>query len=132
MIMVALVFFLAGSILAAVSQNFTHLLVGRSIQGIGGGGVIALTEIVVTDIVPLRLRGQYFGIISAMWSLGSVLGPVLGGGFAEDVSWVSNTSSYATSYSFENKLTNCLEMDLLYQFTIYWNWLPFCDDLPQA
>ncbi|KAK2758750.1 hypothetical protein FQN54_003440 [Arachnomyces sp. PD_36] len=87
MILTALVFFLAGSILAAVSENFTHLLIGRSIQGVGGGGLIALTEIVVTDLVPLRLRGQYFGIISSMWSLGSVLGPVLGGGFAEDVSW---------------------------------------------
>lgn len=101
MIMVALVFFLAGSVLAAVSQNFTHLLVGRSIQGVGGGGLIALTEIIVTDIVPLRLRGQYFGIISAMWSLGSVLGPILGGGFSEDVTWVGNKFFYAIGYSFK-------------------------------
>lgn len=99
--MIALVFFLAGSILAAVSQNFTHLLVGRSLQGVGGGGIIALSEIVVTDIVPLRLRGQYFGIISAMWSLGSVLGPVLGGGFAEDVSWVGNIFLYTTLYAID-------------------------------
>jgi MFS family permease len=37
----------------------------------------------------LRYRGQYFGILSAMWSLGSVTGPILGGGFAENVTWVS-------------------------------------------
>ena len=71
------------------------MLIGRSIQGIGGGGIIALTEIVVTDLVPLRLRGQYFGIISGMWSLGSVAGPILGGGFSQNVSWVSGAPSFA-------------------------------------
>ena len=86
--MVGLVFFLVGSIIAALSNRFSTLLVGRSLQGIGGGGLIALTEIVVTDLVPLRQRGQWFGIISAMWSLGSVTGPIIGGAFAEKVTWV--------------------------------------------
>ncbi len=86
--MVALVFFLVGAIVAGVSKNFGALLVGRSLQGIGGGGLIALTEIVVTDLVPLRLRGQWFGIISGMWSVGSVTGPIIGGAFAQNVSWV--------------------------------------------
>ena len=88
MILTALVFFLVGSIVASVAKNATYMLVGRSLQGLGGGGVIALTEIVVTDIVPLRLRGQYFGILSAMWSIGSVTGPILGGGFSQNVTWV--------------------------------------------
>ncbi|KAI1951051.1 hypothetical protein LOZ12_002058 [Ophidiomyces ophidiicola] len=87
LILAAIVFFLAGSLVSALSENFTHMLVGRSIQGIGGGGLIALSEIIVTDLVPLRLRGQYFGILSAMWSVGSVTGPILGGGFAQEVSW---------------------------------------------
>ncbi|KAA8911480.1 major facilitator superfamily domain-containing protein [Sphaerosporella brunnea] len=87
MIMVALVFFTVGSIVAAAANNFTVILVGRSIQGIGGGGMIALTEIIVTDIVPLRKRGQYFGFLSSMWALGSVSGPILGGGFSENVTW---------------------------------------------
>lgn len=87
MIMVALVFFTVGSIVAAAANNFTVILVGRSIQGIGGGGMIALTEIIVTDIVPLRQRGQYFGFLSSMWALGSVSGPILGGGFSENVTW---------------------------------------------
>ncbi|KAI1921164.1 hypothetical protein LOZ65_003832 [Ophidiomyces ophidiicola] len=87
LILTAIVFFLAGSLVSALSENFTHMLVGRSIQGIGGGGLIALSEIIVTDLVPLRLRGQYFGILSAMWSVGSVTGPILGGGFAQEVSW---------------------------------------------
>ena len=88
MILTTIALFLAGTIVAGLSNDFTQMLVGRSIQGIGGGGIIALTEIIVTDLVPLRLRGNYFGIISAMWSLGSVCGPILGGGFAQNVSWV--------------------------------------------
>ncbi|KAL8822773.1 MAG: hypothetical protein Q9191_006497 [Dirinaria sp. TL-2023a] len=87
LIMVALAFFLAGSVVAAVANSFGLLLVGRSLQGSGGGGLIALTEIVVTDLVPLRLRGKWFGVISGMWSLGSVSGPVIGGALAQDVSW---------------------------------------------
>ncbi|KAF2754290.1 MFS general substrate transporter [Pseudovirgaria hyperparasitica] len=87
LIYVSLVLFLAGSIVAAVANNFTVILVGRSIQGTGGGGIIVLTEIVVTDMVPLRERGKYFSFISAMWSVGTVVGPLLGGGFAQNVSW---------------------------------------------
>ena len=87
MVYTALVFFLIGAIVAAVANDFGVLLVGRSFQGIGGGGLIALTEILVTDMVPLRLRGQWFGIISAMWSIGSVTGPIVGGAFAQEVTW---------------------------------------------
>ena len=87
-IMVALVFFLVGAVIASVASNFAVLLVGRSLQGVGGGGLIALTEIVVTDLVPLRLRGNWFRIISAMWSIGSVTGPIVGGAFAERI-WLS-------------------------------------------
>ncbi|KAK4691141.1 hypothetical protein P7C71_g5797, partial [Lecanoromycetidae sp. Uapishka_2] len=87
MVLVALVFFLIGALVAALSNDFGTLLVGRSFQGIGGGGLIALTEILVTDMVPLRLRGQWFGIISGMWSIGSVTGPIVGGAFAQNVTW---------------------------------------------
>ena len=83
-----------GAIIAALSQNFAVLIVGRSLQGLGGGGIIALTEIIVTDLVPLRYRGQWFGILGAMWSLGSVTGPVIGGAFAQKASWVSTINSH--------------------------------------
>jgi MFS family permease len=89
MILIALLFFCVGAIISAIANNFTYMLVGRSIQGVGGGGIISLSEVIITDLVPLRWRGQYFGILSAMWSVGSVTGPILGGGFAENVSWVS-------------------------------------------
>ena len=71
-----------------MADDFTYMLVGRSIQGVGGGGLISLSEVIVTDLVPLRLRGQYFGILASMWSVGSVTGPILGGGFAQSVTWV--------------------------------------------
>ncbi|PGH33579.1 hypothetical protein GX50_03567 [[Emmonsia] crescens] len=87
LILVALALFFVGTLVAGLANNFTNMLVGRSIQGVGGGGVIALTEIVITDLIPLRERGTYFGILSAMWSLGSVTGPILGGGFSQNVSW---------------------------------------------
>jgi MFS family permease len=50
------------------------MLVGRSLQGVGGGGFTAVTEIIVTDLVPLRYRGAWFGYLSGMWALGSVTG----------------------------------------------------------
>jgi len=50
-----------------------------------------LTEIVVTDMVPLRLRGQWFDIISGMWSIGSVTGPMFGSAFAQNVNWVGHS-----------------------------------------
>jgi EmrB/QacA subfamily drug resistance transporter len=83
----SLALFTAGAIIAALANNFTVILVGRSIQGIGGGGIIALTEIVITDMVPLRERGKYFSLFSVMWAVGTVAGPLLGGGFSQNVSW---------------------------------------------
>jgi MFS family permease len=63
------------------------LLVGRSIQGSGGGGIVALTLVVISDMVTLRERGKWISLNSAMWALGSVIGPVIGGAFAEKASW---------------------------------------------
>ncbi|KAL9616549.1 MAG: hypothetical protein Q9160_008591 [Pyrenula sp. 1 TL-2023] len=83
----AIIIFTIGAIIGAVANNFTVILVGRTIQGIGGGGVLILPEIIVTDLVPLAKRPAYFSIFSGIWALGSVMGPILGGGFAQDVSW---------------------------------------------
>ncbi|KAJ5590773.1 Efflux pump [Penicillium hetheringtonii] len=53
----------------------------------GGGGILSLTEVVITDLVPLRQRGTYFGYGGAVWALGSVTGPIMGGGLAQAASW---------------------------------------------
>lgn len=80
--------FLVGIIISSVANDFTVMLVGRAIQGVGGGGLILMNDIVITDLVPMRQRGKYFGIIGGIWALGSVTGPVTGGAFAYKVTWV--------------------------------------------
>ncbi|KAF1912620.1 major facilitator superfamily domain-containing protein [Ampelomyces quisqualis] len=87
LIYISLAFFLVGSIIPAVANNFNEILLGRSIQGVGGGGIISLTELVVVDTVPLRERGKWFSFFGAMWSVGTVAGPLLGGGFSQNVTW---------------------------------------------
>ncbi|KAJ5333853.1 uncharacterized protein N7506_007636 [Penicillium brevicompactum] len=87
LILVAILWFLIGAIVAGVANDYTHMLIGRSLQGVGGGGIITLTSIVIADIVPLANRAKYFGMLSAIWSLGTVTGPVIGGCFAEKSTW---------------------------------------------
>jgi MFS family permease len=90
MFMLSIALFFAGALVCCLSQNFTTMLVGRSIQGTGAGGIMSLTEVVITDLVPLRYRGDYYGGMNAMWAVGSVLGPIVGGGFSGDehATWV--------------------------------------------
>ncbi|KAI5801600.1 major facilitator superfamily domain-containing protein [Peziza echinospora] len=85
--LIAMVFFTVGAIIAALANDFTNILIGRAIQGVGGGGLTAITEIIVTDMVPLRQRGAYLGLLSTVWAVGSVSGPIIGGGFAQGASW---------------------------------------------
>lgn len=87
LLLVAMVFFSVGCVVAGAAKGFDVLLVGRTIQGLGGGGIISLTEVLITDLIPMRYRGAYIGMMSGMWALGSVAGPVLGGGFSQNVSW---------------------------------------------
>lgn len=87
LLLIALTFFTIGGILCAIANDFTIMLLGRSIQGVGGGGISAMTYVIVTDMVSLKDRGKWFGLISMMWAFGSVMGPIIGGAFAEKVSW---------------------------------------------
>ncbi|KAL3486595.1 major facilitator superfamily domain-containing protein [Aspergillus germanicus] len=84
---VCIVFFLVGVIVSSIASTFTPMLVGRAVQGVGGGGIILMSDIIITDLVPMRLRGTYFGIIGGFWALGSVSGPVIGGALAYEASW---------------------------------------------
>lgn len=81
LIFISLVFFGVGAIVAALAKandGMAMLLIGRCIQGVGGGGIIVLTEIITTDLIPLRVRGNYQSFIGMMWALGSVSGPLIG------------------------------------------------------
>ena len=88
MLVVSVSFFTLGTLLCApIAKDFTVFFVGRSIQGIGGGGIITMGQVIFADIVPLRQRPKYFSLVLAAWALGSVLGPLIGGLFVEHVIW---------------------------------------------
>jgi EmrB/QacA subfamily drug resistance transporter len=79
--------FLVGSALCGLSQNMTELIVFRGIQGLGGGGLFVVTLAVVGDIIPPRDRGRYQGLFGAVFGVSTVIGPLLGGFFADNLSW---------------------------------------------
>ena len=74
----AIIIFLIGSVLAGLSQNLLELIIFRAVQGIGGGGLIALAMAIVGDIVSPRERGRYQGYFGAVFALASIAGPLLG------------------------------------------------------
>ena len=59
------------------------LIIGRVVQGLGGGGLMILSQAVIADVVPARERGKYMGIMGAVFAVASVAGPLLGGWFTE-------------------------------------------------
>ena len=87
MITVSLVLFTAGSILCAVAPNMTVLIVARGLQGLGGGGIMPVVQTVISDVVSPRERGRYQAYFSGVWMAAGLLGPVLGGVFAEHLHW---------------------------------------------
>ncbi|KAL5115176.1 hypothetical protein ACEQ8H_006930 [Pleosporales sp. CAS-2024a] len=87
LLVVSLLLFTAGTILCSVAHGFAMLLPGRCVQGVGGGGIITLTQVIFCDIVPLRQRPKYFPLVLGSWSIGSILGPLIGGLLTEKASW---------------------------------------------
>jgi EmrB/QacA subfamily drug resistance transporter len=79
--------FVAGSVISALAPSMLMLVIGRAIQGVGGGGLGALAMTVIGDVVAPRERGQYQGYISGMWGIASLAGPVVGGFLAHKLHW---------------------------------------------
>lgn len=81
--MAAVVVFGAGSAIAAYAGSCAVLISGRVIQGVGSGGIDLFAELILCDIVPLKKRGHYVAIKAAVYALGTTIGPLLGGVFAQ-------------------------------------------------
>ncbi|KAL0579573.1 hypothetical protein V5O48_002453, partial [Marasmius crinis-equi] len=76
-----------GNLIAGFSQSIIQLIVFRAVAGAGGDGTLSLMQIIISDIITLRERGKYQGIIGAVAALGFTIGPILGGALAQKASW---------------------------------------------
>ncbi|KAF2179611.1 major facilitator superfamily MFS_1 [Zopfia rhizophila CBS 207.26] len=86
-VMVAI--FALGSGIAGGANGSAMLIAGRTIQGIGSGGIMMLVELIVCDLVPLRERGKYLGVVLSSSAIGAIAGPVVGGALAvADWRWI--------------------------------------------
>jgi len=87
MLIACIAIFIVTSMLCGAAQSLGQLVWFRALQGLGGGGLMALTQSAIADVVSPRERGRYQGYISAVWAITSVCGPVVGGFMVQDLSW---------------------------------------------
>lgn len=87
LLLAAIVLFVAGSLVGALAPNMTWLIMARAVQGLGGGGLIVLTQAIIADVVPARERGKYMGAMGGVFAFSSVAGPLLGGWFTAGPGW---------------------------------------------
>lgn len=83
----ALFLFLIGSIACGLAHNMTLLIAGRGVQGLGGGGLIVLSQAIIADVVPARKRALYLNAMGIGWAVPMLVGPLLGGLFTDHLSW---------------------------------------------
>lgn len=87
LVQISLTVFLVGSILSGAAQSTLWLISSRALQGIGIGGLMALVQIVIADLISPRERGRYMGFIGAVMGVGQVAGPLIGGLLTDSLSW---------------------------------------------
>ncbi|KAI0333306.1 MFS general substrate transporter [Cubamyces sp. BRFM 1775] len=84
---IAMGIFMIGSLAAGFSRSIIQLIVLRGLAGAGGGGIVSMAQIIISDVVSLRDRGKYQGIIGVVVAFGFAVGPLLGGALAEKAGW---------------------------------------------
>lgn len=87
MLLLLLALFFIGSLGASLAEDVGALIAFRAMTGLGGGGLMTVCQIIVSDIVPLRERGRWQGILGAMVAIANGIGPVIGGALATHASW---------------------------------------------
>ena len=85
--LVAIGLFLAGSALCGTATSMMQLIIYRTIQGLGGGGLMISSQAITGDLIPPRVRGTYMAPMGAMFGIASILGPIVGGWLTDSVSW---------------------------------------------
>src|ERR1700712_3157436 len=83
----AVMFFLVGSVLCGLAASMTMLVASRALQGIGGGAIMVTSMAVIGEVIPLRDRGRYQGALGAVFGVTTVIGPLLGGFFTDNLTW---------------------------------------------
>ena len=84
---VSVAVFIIGSLFCGLAQDMTALILSRAVQGIGGGGIAVTATALIGDVIPLRQRGKYQGALGAVFGVTTVIGPLLGGVFTDQLSW---------------------------------------------
>lgn len=87
LIQLSIVVFFLGSVMCALAPSMTMLVIARAVQGVGSGGIQAMSFVVIADIVSPRDRGRYVGAFTSIWAVTSVAGPLVGGVIVASLSW---------------------------------------------
>jgi EmrB/QacA subfamily drug resistance transporter len=87
LVQLALVLFVIGSALAGFSQDTGTLIIFRVVQGLGAGGLTALVQVILSDIISPRERGRYMGFMGAVMAVGMAGGPLIGGFITDGIGW---------------------------------------------
>ncbi|KAJ2746820.1 hypothetical protein GGI20_001051 [Coemansia sp. BCRC 34301] len=86
-VVVATAAFCVGSVMCAASHSLAMLVASRAVQGIGGGGMLTMVSVIMSDVTSERDRGRFSSYLAASWGIASAVGPVLGGAIVENASW---------------------------------------------